>query len=486
MDIIFFNPPLTKRGLDLINSGFLWLASYLAKHGYKAKIFFLTNNIDKVIKEALHKYNPKYVAVGCKWYTGLYGAILTAKKVRKYSKSATLIAGGNTATFFDKDILKNSDFDIVVRGDAEVPLVNILSGNGDLSNCTVKENGKITRHQLNYTQNEKNTKGLRLGNLNSVLDDAEKLLSLRNFIWTGKGCALNCFYCSGGNRCQIDLFGRTKPVYRPIDDVLHDIKVLTKYSKDFLFDFGSAVESDEKYYSKLFKGISRRDLFCHFHCWQLPTTKFINEISRTFKRSIISLDTITLSENLRKLLSKKGLTKPFFSNKDLEMVIKCCHKKKNLFLEMQNITGLPYEKSCDLKCQVETGLYLVRKYQSIINVSSMPLSIEPGSLLYRNSKRYKMRSLRKGFNDFLDVTKNSFKKNISYPYNEFFLEKYKSLKLPHPYGVYHIGKDKKMAYKRANYFNDMLDKDLKANRGIWVYIMSKEEPQAWSAWNIED
>ena len=103
-------------------------------------IFYLRNDFRRKIRIALYRYKPEYVAVSCKWFTNLYGAILVAKEVKKVNKAIRVIAGGNTATYFDKELLLNSDFDIVIRGDAELPLLNIIRNKTNGISCKKNNN----------------------------------------------------------------------------------------------------------------------------------------------------------------------------------------------------------------------------------------------------------------------------------------------------------------------------------------------------------
>jgi len=54
------------------------------------------------------------VAISCKWWDTLYGAVELARLVRRRLPKVTLVAGGQTATYFAEDLVLKSDFDAVV------------------------------------------------------------------------------------------------------------------------------------------------------------------------------------------------------------------------------------------------------------------------------------------------------------------------------------------------------------------------------------
>jgi len=461
-DILFFNPPQTKNGACLKNYALLWIASYLEKNGVNTKIFYLGAKFKISIKKALDHYKPKYVAVSCKWYTNLYGAILVAKEVKKIDKAIKIIAGGNTAAYFDKELLLNSDFDIVIRGDAELPLLNIIKNKTPI-NCTLKENGRIKRYKLQYIQRQQEVKEYTLIEPEKILESPKYILSNENFVWTGKGCTQNCFYCAGSSGTQKEIFGRAKLIYRPIRNVLADIAILSKYSKSLMLDFACPPHADV-YYLRLFKGMSQRKLALKFFHWSLPSRNLVDQMSKTFKSVDIHFDTSTLCEELRGFLSKKNLLKPFFNNKELENIICYCNKKSNIKITLENIAGLPGERNSHVRKHTNFSQYLTQKYPVIEKISYMPLSIEPGSILQKHYKRFNMYCCRNSFIDFLNLTKYAFKSNITYPFSDFF-EKH-DYKL-HPYGVYEKSLSRKSNFTKVRYFDKIMNKEFLANKIVY-------------------
>ena len=472
MDILFFSPPNTRRGNRIENRALLWLASYLLKNGVNSKVFYLGKDFRITVRKALKKYEPKYVAISCKWYTNLYGAFLVAKEVKNFDKEIITITGGNTASYFDRDVLSNSNMDIVIRGDAEDPLLYLLT-KGEKKNCTVREIGKIIRYEQDYVQRQGDLENYTLVDPKKILENPKEVLKGLNFIWTGKGCIFNCFYCGGSAKSQKKIFGRAKPIWRPIEDVLIDIEYLTKYSKWLQFDFTNPVQKDD-YYIQLFQKISQKKFKCDFHHWSLPTKELIEQISKTFNLVNLGIDTSTLCEDLRRELTKRGWLKPFFTNQELENIIDYCSGKGNVQIELNNVAGMPGEKGPQVKEHTQFAKHLARKYPSIIGITYTPLSIEPGAMLQRDYRRFKMHCSRKGFLDFYNLAKGAFENNICYPFDGFLLRGGHMKKYPHPYGVYQIGYSKRCTYLRTRYFHKILDKELPKDGYFWSVKGKKE------------
>lgn len=469
-DILFFNPPQSKNGDCLRNYALLWIASYLKKNGFSTKIFYLDGKFKTSIRKALDYYKPKYVAVSCKWYTNLYGAVLVAKEIKKIDKTIKIIAGGNTATYFDKELLLNTDFDIVIRGDAELPLLNIIKNKTPI-NCTLKENGRIKRYKLQYIQRRQEVEDYTLVEPEEILESPKDILNSENFVWTGKGCTQNCFYCAGSSVAQKEIFGRERLIYRPIRNVLADIAILSKYSKYLMLDFACPPHADV-YYLRLFKGIPQGKLVLTFSHWSLPSRNLVDQMSKTFKSIHIRFDTSTLCEELREFLSKKNLLKPFFSNKELENIICYCKEKRNIKIVLENIAGLPGERNSHVREHTNFSQYLTQMYPFIEYISYMPLSIEPGSILQKHYKRLNMYCCRSSFKDFLNLTKQSFKSNILYPFSAFFEKRNYKL---HPYGVYEKSFSKKSSYAKIRYFYKIMNKEFLANRKVYNILSNKTD-----------
>ncbi|HNW38868.1 MAG TPA: cobalamin-dependent protein [Candidatus Omnitrophota bacterium] len=460
-DILFFNPPQTKRGDSLQNRALLWIASYLRKNGFRARIFYLNGNFKETIKQALNQYKPEHVAVSCKWYTNLYGAILVAKEVRRLNRKIRIITGGHTATCFDQELLETGYFDFVVRGDAEMPLLSILNNEAPV-NCSIINNGRVEKYGIACNKSPKKNENYILSPPEQILENATEVLSGGNYIWTGKGCSRNCFYCGGSSRAQKKFFGKSKVAYRPRQDVLADISTLSGYSNYLMFDFACGGQA-EAYYLRLFRKIPHKQFKVNFFHWGMPSEKFINEISLTFSGVSLHLDTATLSENLRKILSKKKLLKPFFTNRRLENVIKHCDIKRNIRISIENIAGLPGENEKQVKEHIAFSKYLSKKYISISDISYIPLSAEPGSLLRELHEKLNLNLCRNNFGDFVYLAKQAFQANITYPFSDFFNKKPVKDCLFSPYGVYQKESDMKTSYLRSKVFRQAIARELRAN-----------------------
>lgn len=410
IDIIFFNPPRQKNGnKGLFNNAMLWLVSYLINKGFSAKIIHLTGEdyLEKV-KYFLDFYKPKFCAISCKWWDTLYSSIHLAEFIKKYNPNIKLIAGGNTASSFAKEIINNSCFDYVIRGDAELPLEQILKNNIP-DNSFYKIDNKIYSTDQNFILDEKTVNETYLvENLEEIIEPKE---IINKYIWTGKGCTSNCFFCAGANLGQTKLFYRKNYLYRDVSKVINDCKIIAKYTdNNLMFDFDPLSVKKIEYYQEILKSLPQKTYKCNqFYFWYLPPQKLIKTISETFTSAIIGIDVQIFSESQREKLSKLNIIKPkFYSNDKLDEILRYCNKFSNLKITLSGFLGMPYETDVDISNAYKFFEYFIKKYPQIISTSINPVIVEPDSPLVLTPEKYNVLPLRKTFFDFYELTKYTY------------------------------------------------------------------------------
>jgi radical SAM superfamily enzyme YgiQ (UPF0313 family) len=444
MDIILFNPPRYRNGNHhKFNNALLWLASYLYQRKVKVRIVPLNNDqFEETIRDELVTHKPKFAAVACKWWDTLYSSSYVASLIKKHSPNIVTVSGGHTASFFARELVTKSDFDVVVRGDGEEPLYELVSG-GRPANCVFKGEHELMPIRKGYVQGQETLKDISLiENLKDIISDTSVLNS---YIWTGKGCLERCVYCSGNVWNSELSFGRAEIIYRPLEIVHRDIEILSRFcdGKRITFDFEpTRGPVQQNYYLELFRGLELKRFNCYFVSWSLPSKAVVDALAETFNFVELCLDVQTGSERLRKLLGDRGFMKPFFSDQSIENLLDHISQYQNFIVDMSTLMGLPFEEDEDVEAIEAFSDYFYDKYKFLRYPYISPMNVEPGSLLMRNPEHYGMVLFRKSFDDFLHYTKRSFELNI----NCYQPESYEK-GLFHPLGVAPIED-----YKRGDVF----------------------------------
>ena len=212
-NILFINPPfqrLLKTIRPYIPYGLLYLASYLENKGFKTKVYNADLKINRknseskseIFKEAndvIKNELPDIVGIG--FQTPQYNSALeTAKIVKNLNDNIPIIVGGIHPTFMADETAREKYFDIVVRREGEVTvleLINALIDNRslkDVKGITYKENSSIISTADRPL----------IQDLDSIPFPNRELLLNKNYyphaelgiITLSRGCPYSCSFCA--------------------------------------------------------------------------------------------------------------------------------------------------------------------------------------------------------------------------------------------------------------------------------------------------
>jgi len=136
-DLVLIYPPwavLEKRAI-LQNSlpplGILSIAAYAESHGYKVRVIDIHAErlSDQELRVRLAELKPRCVGISV-----LTNMVVPAHYIARICKAmfpnCTVVVGGVHAEAMPEQMLRNSAIDIVVRGDGEEPMLEIIQGKG--------------------------------------------------------------------------------------------------------------------------------------------------------------------------------------------------------------------------------------------------------------------------------------------------------------------------------------------------------------------
>ena len=411
--------------------GILYIASYLKRNGINAYCKY--NNLDvdynslkSDLEKLINEIEPQIVGVSIKWFPHISRGLEICKMIKEISKDIEVVIGGNSSTIYNEEFIKNDFVDYVVCGDGEVPLLKICKEEHYIPNCIYKKNGKIIKNPITYVQDDKNSNDIYLSNLDDILVSKELLYCVPYYyIYTGKGCLMNCFYCGGCLDAQKKQFNREKPFLRGISEVRKDLIECKKYASTFLFIDSFEIDT-LSYHRELWQGIDLSNHFCHFYFYKIPSEEFINILTNTFKYVYINIDLCTLSERHRNQLHALNLIKPMPANKDLIGFMSVCDNYKNTEVSISLISGLPYYTKYDME-QSEIFLRTLMNYSVFKGAEWGKLHAQPGAPIVSDCYKYGMYSQATKFDEFLKFSKLNMNEEIypdvysfKFPYINFY------------------------------------------------------------------
>ncbi len=179
-----------EEKVDVPPLGLAYIAAVCEEAGFSVEILDLN-----IQREGLAKSITDAGIVGVSFYTHNYDRALSVLEKAK-KKGKNVIAGGPHATPLYKEALADG-FDIVVRGEGEYPILELLKRDGDpagIKGLAYLEDGRAVVNGV-----------WRVEDLDSLPLPARHLLKLDRYsfpgaIATSRGCNYSCIFCASRNQ----------------------------------------------------------------------------------------------------------------------------------------------------------------------------------------------------------------------------------------------------------------------------------------------
>ncbi len=428
LDVLFIHVS-RKQGLypeiSLIPNGVFPLVDLLNRKGFSARIihFGVERQIDPDfdIINYIGVHKPALIGLTLHWHYQSHGVIQLSHKIKEHFPDIKLVVGGNTASFFGKDVLiYEKSIDFLIKGDAELPILKlsnvVIHHKGqlkDVPNLVFRQKGQIIENPMTYFADNNIINGLNYTEFD-VLEHYSNYLPINlndpeipqhavrsMYFIPGRGCSTNCSYCAGSQKNHKIIAGRSKPLFLSIDKTMLELRrAYYKYGIRFwLICFDPRPKS--MFYPELFKQMHEENIQIQitFEAFSLPSLAFINAMALYLPEgSTIALSPDSGSERVRRL--NKGF---YYSNDSLMKSIKLIHDR-GLQVEVYFYVGLPFEGPKEVN---ETAKLIERIKKEVPDtvISVFPVEIEPGALMYRLPDVFKIKPYRSSFVDFVEASK---------------------------------------------------------------------------------
>lgn len=411
--------------------GLMYLASFLRRHGIEAYCQFNdlqdeAGALQAQIHWLLDQTRPKLVGVSLKWFPHIARALAICRWVKDYSPDVQVVLGGDTATFFADELITSPDVDYVVRGDGEIPLLRICEGADVIPNCTYKPPGCVAAMPIRYLHQPDTLADVYLSHLDQIfVSPADAVLTPYMFIFTGRGCPMNCHYCGGAREVQAEVWNRPRPycVLRGLAEIRNDLVRLKPYTSTFLFDFDLPTYDSFDIYQSLWAGIDLSHHYGHFYFWSLPSPEFIRLVASTFRFVSLNIDLNSLSERHRLQLSRLGIVKPQPGDRDVWAFFDECAHHANVRTAVNLINGLPFFTQEDIPAAHAALDRILRTYPSFEGLGWGRLHAQPGAPMTKAYEKFGMQPGAMTYADYLDASQLNWQEdrypnlaNLHYPF----------------------------------------------------------------------
>jgi radical SAM superfamily enzyme YgiQ (UPF0313 family) len=429
----YYRPFGQYMAVNLIPMGTLALADLASQKGFKTKILHL--GLEWIEKGTfsplsyLEEKEVKVVAIPLHFHQQSYDVMRVAKEIKQERPEPHVILGGYTVSLFHREVLTSfPQIDAVIRGDAEVPLIELLKAVKEkkrwesIPNLTWRMGPEIRENPISYVASADDLDSPSYANL-SLLQDKETYIHFIGmpFVWAkrlskkdnkkyfhlgpptfplniGRGCLGNCSWCGGGAEAQQVVNRRKGIVFRSPEAVVRTMAEAMESGYEMFniaFDPG---KEGEKYYLNLFpllrkKGIRPR---VYFESFSLPSEPFLKEFAETFpiEGSTIALSPESGDEQVRH--RNKTFT---YSNEELMRAISAA-QKMGIRIDIFFAMGIPGEKYSDLSKTAVLRREIRRRFKNIGRIWSTPISLEPTSPWHLHPEEFGIVSTKHFFSDF--------------------------------------------------------------------------------------
>ncbi len=380
--------------------GILYLASFLRRNGIEAfvRLTDADESAEALIRSLtalLNHVRPKLVGISLKWFHHLARAQFIAETLKAIDPTLRVVIGGNTASYYWKDIAKWTCLDDVLLGDGEAPLLAVARGYAQVPNVVSRSSAGIpNRAPLSYVQGTSHD-DVYYSHFDELFLSQVDRHSFSGWVAPGKGCAENCVYCGGARGTQKASFGRAKPFLRAEESVQRDHREVAPRSWQFRYDFSG---SSADFLQRAWSGVDLSQHSTTYFLWGVPPRDLVSTLSANFRRVFMVLDIGCFSQSQRLELISRGLLKPCPTDAELFEVIEHCRSHGNVELEVSGIAGLPFASKQTLKEES----HLVDQVMAMgCLVGYQRLQSQPGALVTEHADRFAMRSEARNFDEFM-------------------------------------------------------------------------------------
>jgi len=439
--------------------GLLALADNLDRNGHRAQVIHLgveyVEDRKNDVIDYIKKTRSPVVGISLHWHPQSYDAIEFARALKQRAPEIYVVLGGLSASWFAGEIMEKFPFiNGVIRGDGELPIVNLVAeikkNNADLSgipNLVWRRNGLDTFNDLSYVADQRDIDDLNcfrfelMKNSRTYIDifgrsaanymilGSKKLNTMRRktssvVLPIARGCSVNCTWCGGSQKAHWSISGRREYLFRSPDRIVDDIRSVMQSGFGFIHFVHYADPEDTVYYVALFKKIREVGIRigAFFECSALPTKELIDSFSETFSETenrTMCLSRIVPNETVRKTHAGNPYT-----NDELFATLAYL-RDKNVLTELTFTIGMPGENEDDVPKLVAFRKEILQKFSNIKSSVVLTNQIEPGAAWLLNPDEFRIKTELNTFSDFytFNKTPNSYYTHLGYRILGYFKNK---------------------------------------------------------------
>jgi radical SAM superfamily enzyme YgiQ (UPF0313 family) len=380
LSILLVNPPLSTYKYYLHSDfqeplGILYLAGYLRQKGLNVDcVDFFSEKIHQVdnyywqgdtveqIEEELRRRNPKVVGISSMFSVHCEAVHRTAAAAKRVNPDMLVVVGGAHASAFPKVLAVDSNIDVVVVGEGERTLLDLLKKHWigesytDINGIAYfDESGDYHRNPdrnfLNFSEHPGPAHDIL--NINQYLDtDYSRwhgISGRRLPIVTSRGCPQRCVYCSIHSVWRYSYHRRNpESVINEIEWLVKDVGV-----REIMF-WDDNLAADRRHFNAILDGIIERRL--QFR-WCTPNGIAIWRLNEEliYKCRAAGCYKLTFGIETGSPRTQRFIKKTQINLENANKIIKYCNKL-GIWTRSPFLIGFPFETREDILMTIDYAI----------------------------------------------------------------------------------------------------------------------------------
>jgi B12-binding domain/radical SAM domain protein len=419
--------------------GLTSIAEYLGRAGYQVRIVNLAVRMlrdKKFDAEAfIKRLKAQVFGIDLHWMLHCHGSIEIAKLVKKWHPESKLIFGGFSSTYFYKELLQYPEIDYVLRGDStEEPFRQLMDcvtrhkGElGKIPNLAWKDSrGKI--HENSFSHIPTDLSGVMVNHYGNVIRSVIRYRDLISYtpvkdwlrypitaVLTCRGCTQNCVICGGSAAAFKECYHRQKPVFRPPEAVVRDIRQISRFSNGPIFILGDLRQAGADYANQVLSLLQQNRVKNQFilELFYPASKDFLRQMSLACPGFCLEISPESHDPEIRKIIGRP------YSSHELEQTLSAALDVSCQRLDVFFMIGLPKQTPQSVMDTIDYCDHLLHKFKGdkrlSLFISPLAPFLDPGSLGFEHPKRYGYRVLFRRLEEYRQaLISPSWKYSLNY------------------------------------------------------------------------
>jgi len=386
--------------------GFLTLAAFLRRHGYRVRIVNLallmmrSRGFDP--ERFLRRLRPTLFGIDLHWLPHAHGGAALAALLKRIHPEIPIVFGGISATYFHRELAADPAVDFVLRGAVTEPslleLMRAIEGAQPFESVpglTWKDSTGIRVNADAPPAVSLDDYGVDLGMMVSdVVRHLDFWTSVPFHSWwrhpitavfTVKGCARGCVTC-GASRSAFRRFmpGRF-PLLRSPDAIAGQVRQLAEITRAPIFLVGDLRDGGDAYLREVLAALAQARVSNRivFEFFGPPDDTLIQAIDASVARWGAELSPESHDESIRAQLGKAR-----FTNARMETSIESILRSRCESLDLFYMIGLPGQTQDNVMEMVDSIERLFVQFDRRLSAFLTPMGpfLDPGSEGFENAE----------------------------------------------------------------------------------------------------